>query len=135
MSKKFSDLENSEKQQIEHQLESLSTEIGLDPYESHGTKDNNVLKNQIGMCYNCKFLQYCRTEFGNVFAKCSELEFKLSGQNRIEECNIHSPKNVLSLSEMYNMAYLIEASEGNVGGFITTEKKYMKEEKERESKK
>lgn len=132
MSRKLSDLENSKKKQIESELESSSTEIGLDPWESHGTKDSNVLKNQIGICYNCKFLQYCRTEFNNVFAKCSELEFKLSGQNRIEECNIHSPKNVLSLSEMYNMAYLIEPSKEKVKGFITTEEKYMK--KKRESK-
>lgn len=126
MSRKLSEFEGSEKKDIESELESKSTEIGLDPWESHGTKDNSILKNQIGICHNCKYLLYCRTEFGNVFAKCSELEFKLSGQNRIEECNIHTPRNVMTLNEMYNIAYIIETSDEKVKGFITTSKKYMK---------
>jgi hypothetical protein len=126
MSKKFSELEGNEKKSIENELEAKSTELGMDSWESQGNSSDSILKNQIGICYNCKYLQYCRTEFNNVFAKCSELDFKLSGQNRIVECNIHSAKNVLSLNEMYNMAYLIEAGEEKVKGFITTDKKYRK---------
>ncbi len=126
MSRKFSNLDTVEKKDIENQLESLSSAMGMDAWEVYVSREGSLLQDQIGICYNCKNLNYCRTEFGTVFAKCSEFEFRMNGQNRIEECNLHSPKNALSLNEMYAMAYLIDPSEEKVEGFISTNKRYMK---------
>jgi hypothetical protein len=130
MSKKFSELDKDTKSDIGDELEAKSASMGMDAWDSHGTNDQNLLKDLIGMCYNCKSLNYCKTEFGNVHAICPEFKFKLNGQNRITECNLHSPKNCLSLTEMYAMAYLIEPNEEKVDGFITTNEKYMKKKKE-----
>ena len=66
------------------------------------------------------------TEFGKVFAKCAHFEFKLTGQNRITNCNCHSPKYVLSLTEMFSIAYLIEPDEVKTEGFISNNPKLMK---------
>jgi len=123
MSKKVIDLDKNERNIIEEQLESISTSLGMDSYESYGNESNSVLKDLIGMCYNCKNLYYCKTEFSNVYAYCSIFEFKLSGQNRITECNLHSPKNVLTLQEMYSMAYLIDPAEEKIEGFISNNPK------------
>ena len=70
--------------------------------------------------------KYFKTKLGYVFAKCSHFEFRLNGQNRITDCNCHSPKGVLSLTEMYSMAYLIDPSEEKIEGFISKNPKLMK---------
>lgn len=119
MSKKMSDLDRQERKVIEDKLDSISSSMGMETYEAYSVNDHNSLKDLIGICYNCKNLNYCKTEFGSVHAVCREFEFKLSGQNRITECNLHSPKGVLTLVEMYSMAYLIEPSEEKIEGFIS----------------
>ena len=126
MSKKLSELPQQEKRIIENELNSLSNNLGMEPYDSYSSNSYNSLKDLIGMCYNCKNLNYCKTEFGSVHAFCCEFEFKLSGQNRIVECNSHSPKGVLSLSEMYEIAYIIESNEEKVEGFISKNPKFKK---------
>lgn len=126
MSRKFSDLEQSEKKYIEDELEAISSSMGMEAWESHGTNEGSLLQNQIGMCFNCKNLNYCKTEFGTVFARCSEFEFRMNGQNRITECNLHTPKHALTLNEMYTMAYLIDPKEEKIEGFISTNKRYKK---------
>lgn len=119
MGRKLSDIEDGERKAIENELEAVSSKLGMDAWESYGTNKQKILNDQIGMCSSCRNLQYCKTEFGNIWAKCSEFEIKLNGQNRITECNEHSPRNVLSLSEMYSIAYLIDISKEKVEGFIS----------------
>lgn len=124
---KISDLEGKEKGKMEDLLESKSTELGMDTYEGHEAGgDYKLLKDLIGICYNCKSLNYCKTEFQNVFAKCGHYEMRLYGQNRIVECNQHTPRGVLSLAEMYSLATLIDLDEPMVKGFISQDPKFMK---------
>lgn len=119
MAQKVSDLEQDEKHKIQEELEGRSSSMGMDSWESYGSGAQTGLKELIGMCYNCKYLLYCKTEYGNVLAKCSELEMRLSGQNRITECNLHAPKYAMSLNEMYSIAWLIDADTNKkVQGFI-----------------
>lgn len=125
MSKKLSSLENAEKQKITDNLEAASLTLGLDVWVPQGTNDN-ALKEQVGICHNCVELNYCKTEFGNVFAKCREYKFQLNGQNRIVECNSHAPRGVLALNDMFAIAYLIEPQKPETKGFITKDKRFMK---------
>jgi hypothetical protein len=123
MAQKFSSVDKDERKAIEDELESKSQALGMDSYETYGNDAQTGLKELIGMCYNCKNLHYCKSEYGNVHAVCSMFEFKLSGQNRIVECNLHAPKHVLSLNEMYNIAYLIDPdTDKKVKGFVDTNK-------------
>jgi hypothetical protein len=124
MPKKFSDLESDEKRLMEDELASKSQALGMSSYESYGINERqNLLEDMIGLCATCKSLQYCKTEFGNVFAKCMEFKIKLTGQNRITECNLHSPMRMLTLEEMYSIAYLIESDNSIIKGFISNDKK------------
>lgn len=126
MAEKFSNVDKSQRKAIEDELESKSQALGMDSYETYGTDAQTGLKALVGMCYDCKSLSYCRTEFGNVHAVCGQFEFKFSGKNRISECNLHSPKNVLSLQEMYAIAYLIDPDTNKkVNGFVGQPKKNL----------
>jgi hypothetical protein len=124
MAEKFSNVDKDQRRAIEEELDSKSQALGMDSYESYGSDAQTGLKALVGMCYNCKNLNYCRTEFGNVHAICTMFEFKFSGKNRITECNLHTPKNVLSLQEMYSIAYLIDPDTNKkVKGFVGNKKK------------
>jgi len=70
MGVKLSELEKTERRSIEETLDSASVNLGMDSWESQGTGRKNALKDLIGMCYDCKNLCYCRTEFGSVNAYC-----------------------------------------------------------------
>jgi len=123
MAEKFSNVDKDQRRAIEEELESKSQSLGMDSYESYGSDAQTGMKELVGMCYNCKNLNYCKTEFGTVHAVCAMFEFKLSGRNRITECNLHSPKNVLSLNEMYSIAYLIDPDTNKkVKGFVGDKK-------------
>jgi len=125
MTRKLSDLVKDERNIVEEHLESASVRLGLDSYESHGS-NTNILKDAIGICHNCKYFSFCRTEFGNINAICERFECRLNGQNRIVECSLHSPRNVMTLNEMYSMAYLIETKDEKVEGFLSTNPKLQK---------
>lgn len=122
MSKKLADLDKKEKHSIKEELDGVSSSMGMESWESYSNMGKSALKDVIGMCFNCKNLNYCKTEFLNVHAVCTEFDFRLNGQNRIIECNAHSPRGVLSLNEMYSMAYIIESNEDKkIAGFISEE--------------
>lgn len=118
MSEKISDLKDGERRNIQEQVESASASMGMNSWESYGSSpEQKKMKELIGMCCDCKSLNYCATEFGNILAICESFNIRLNGQNRIVECNLHSPKNVLSLNEMYAMATLIDPEEEKKVGF------------------
>jgi len=117
MAKKITELKNDDRRAVEEQLETISSSLGMEAWNSHGNERKGLLEDLIGMCYNCRNLNYCKTEFGNVFAKCAEYDIKLSGQNRIIECNSHSPMYIMSLQEMYSIAYLIDSNQKEKAGF------------------
>ena len=119
MSKKLSDLDKDEKHNMKQELDGASSAMGMESWDTYSNSGNGSFKEAVGICFNCKNLNYCKTEFGNVHAVCTEFDFRLNGQNRITECNIHSPKGVLSLNEMYNIAYVIDGYENKEVGFIT----------------
>lgn len=130
MSKKFSDLGEEERKAIEDHVETISTTLGMEAWESYGSAGElKILKDLVGICYNCKYLKYARTEFGSVRALCEEFNCRLSGQNRVVECNLHAPKNVLTLTEMYAIAHVIDPAEEKIEGFISKSSRLRGEKK------
>jgi len=123
--RKFSDLEGSEKQNLEDELESKSQLLGMDAFSSYGTTELKGLKDFIGLCANCQSLSYCKTEFDTILAKCESFKIRLNGQNKMVECNLHSPKGIMSLIEMQSIAFLIDVVKPTVKGFISTDSKLM----------
>jgi len=115
MGQKISTLKDDERHAIEQELEGKSSAMGMSSYITYGatTPEQKKLKELLGMCHDCNNLNYCATEFGNVLAVCAAFQYRLHGQNRIVECNLHEPKNTLTLNEMYSMATLIDIGTDN----------------------
>ena len=127
---KLSDLESTERRNIEEELEAKAAGMGMDCYDSYDSNTyQSYLKDAVGICHNCKNLHYCRAEFAGhdkVFAKCNLFDMKLSGQNRITECNCHNARKILSLTEMYAIATLIEVDKDEIKGFVSLDPKLRK---------
>ena len=124
---KISDLDENAKKNVENLLDLKSNELGFDSYEPTSSGGSyKALKDMIGICFNCKSFSYCKTEFQNVFAKCLYYEIRLSGQNRIVECNNHTPRGILPLSDMQEIAILIDVNKPVTRGFISKDPKFLK---------
>jgi hypothetical protein len=76
-----------------------------------------ALKEVVGICYNCEHLIYCKSQYGNVVAKCQVFELWLRGKDRIVDCNEHSERGSLNLRDMASMAVLIDPHKKEVKGF------------------
>ena len=125
--RKINELEENEQQILGDELESKATTLGLNSWNSYNSRNNlNSLEQAIGICSNCKSLQYCKSEFGNAFARCSNFEIRLSGQNKIAECTCHDAKGILSLEDMKNIAILIDPDKSEIKGFISNDPKLRK---------
>ena len=122
---KLKDLETEERNDLENELEAQSIRLGMDSYDSP-TDTITKLKDLIGVCSDCKYLDYARMEFGDVYASCDIFNKRLSGQNRVVECNKYSKRGQMSLQEMYTIAHLIDVDKGRpfVKGFITDDPKF-----------
>lgn len=81
------------------------------------TKEN--LKDRLGICCDCSLLDFTRSEFGRVFAKCSKKKMRLEGKDRIVECTSYWQKGQMDLYEMYDIATLIEISKIEIKGFTS----------------
>jgi len=125
--RKFNELEEEIRNNLEDELDSKATQLGLNTYNSYSSRNSfESLEQILGICSNCRNLQYCKSEFGSVFARCSEFEIRLSGQNKITECTFHNAKGALSLTDMQKIAILIDPNQGEIKGFISNDPKLRK---------
>jgi hypothetical protein len=124
MSDKMNDLSDGDRERMEEVIESATSNLGMSTF-SH--KDGGtILEDQIGICHNCKCLQFCESEFGNVIAYCSSFESRLSGRNRIVNCSQHNTRGAMAVGDMYNIATIIDPGESKVKGFISDDPKLRK---------
>jgi hypothetical protein len=125
---KFIDLDENEQEKVGDLLEVRSIELGLDKWETQSGRVSS-LKDVIGICYNCQHMIYCKSEFENVYAICHIFKVRLNGQDKITECNEHSPRGQMSLRDMEMIATLIETDEGAIKGFISRDPKLLRNKK------
>ena len=116
MGKKFSDLEDKEKEKIRDQVNSHAKVFGADDYEDMSLPLQDA--DRYGECKNCYNFQYVRTEFRFVFARCSETKMVLSGKDRVVECTMFTSKNSMSLRDMENIAWLVDPTGRQGVGFV-----------------
>lgn len=77
---------------------------------------------QFGICWNCLHMRYTCTKYGKESCLCERYDKPdrpLSAADPVMECNFHSDKFAMSLSQMWMMATLINTNEPRVAGFVT----------------
>ena len=123
--KKISDLVEKVKDKTQSDIWNAAHVLGTERYEDEGTAFNSSrdLKDSIGLCANCKNLNYCRTEWGNIFARCFVFDITLPYGNRMAECTKFDEKGVLSLHVMIQMAVLIDLNKTEIGLLAKNEDK------------
>lgn len=115
--KKILDLEPEVNKKTHADIWNAAHALGVDRYDDEkiGFQTSRDLKDAIGLCAGCKYLNYCRTEWGNIYAKCYEFDIRIPYGNRMEECTNYEDKGALSLQHMISMAILIDINKTKIG--------------------
>lgn len=112
------ELEKTVKESIENEIEAGAGMLGLgDLYSqtSHSEMNETGLKNILGLCAYCKELDYCKGEYGTVFAKCNYYDIRLRGRERMEECTRYAKRGQMLLQEALTMAHIIDIDNHKIG--------------------
>lgn len=112
---KVSDLSEDEKEKLTDNLESISKTYGMNAWKHTDRPEAHWLEEYVGICYNCKSLSYARLEFGGVLAYCYHYETRLEGKERVMDCSSHARRGVLKLSDMWEIATLIDPPKRKAG--------------------
>lgn len=93
------------------------------------------LENVVGICATCNHYEYAVNDMHMVVVSyCSNYRTSIR-KTRIEECSNHTPKGVMSLHDMYQVATLIDvdANEEKTAGFTRSLKtSFSSPEKEKD---
>lgn len=74
-----------------------------------------ILRRRLGICFECNNCDWCITEFDNVIAYCDHFEVRLSGRDKMKRCSAFKTRGQMSLSQMANMAWLIDIPKDGAG--------------------
>ena len=113
---KISELEGDQKSKTTDDIDAAGELLGLDSWSSYNRSNSQSwLDEFVGICSTCKRLSWSRKEFGGIIAVCNSFETKLSGKERMVECNEHERIGTLSLSGMWEIATLIDTPRRQAG--------------------
>lgn len=104
----ISDLKEDEREALGDRLDALGEVLGLEAYNTRTVSNTSWLEEYVGVCHNCTRLAWSRREFGGVFAFCDRFESRLSGVERILDCNQHERVGTMCLNDMKDIAILID---------------------------
>lgn len=80
-----------------------------------GDHFTSILKDRLGICYECLHCDWCVTEFERVVAACDTFEVRLSGKERMKRCSTFKKRGEMGLASMVGMAYLIDIPKDGAG--------------------
>jgi len=116
--KKYTDLDSEDYDRAQDELSAQANVRGLGMWDKPGAVMREDLNDIYGICASCQYFIYMRREFGEAVAACRGMAdgvFRLSGKARMVECNTHSKRSFLTLAQMMDIAYLIDAPKRRVG--------------------
>ena len=109
---KYNELDPDDKNKISEMVSANAKLIGADEWEGPKTYRAD---DSWGICHTCNWFQFAKTEFGKVFAKCSELKVMLDQKDRMTECTMYEKIGQMSLNDMQQIALYINPSKRKVG--------------------
>ena len=112
MPKKLTDFNKDVRQDMRDVVNAGAVSLGQDAY-AHPTE--HVTANKLGMCSDCVYLNRILTEYGRVYAYCTEFKVPLKGIDPVKECTTHAKRGVMTLNEMQDVAHIIEVNNKQIG--------------------
>ena len=113
MAKRAQELQKKEANNIEAHVRRQAQVIGIDAWEGHVGNTGDLKK--YGLCRSCVHLKFARTAFAIRASSCMCFEMRLSVNDPITECTAYEKRAQLSLTDMWNMAYLIDGRDKQIG--------------------
>lgn len=80
-----------------------------------GDISTEILRDRLGICFECSHCDWCITEFDKIVAACNMFEARLSGRERMKRCSSFKKRGEMSLNAMVGMAYLIDIPKDGAG--------------------
>lgn len=113
--KKLRDLDKDEASNLEDDVEAQSDILGQNKWEAN----QGVIRSEdidiYGMCKDCRWFRYVKYEFHGQKARCECWERDMSGTQRITECVSFDERGKLTLSQMTEMAWILDFKTRKVG--------------------
>ena len=117
---KINELNEKDKERFEEETRAVAASMGIESrfgiIRNSKNDRHSGLKNVVGLCYDCTRLEYCKTEYGNIFANCEYFNMRITGRDRIKECSHYSRRGQMTLDMAFSLGRLIDI-EGRKAGF------------------
>ena len=68
-----------------------------------------------GLCNSCTYFEFAESEFNIIFSYCKCFDIKIKKVDPVLECTSYNDKNIMSLDDMKDIAYLIDNTEKKIG--------------------
>ena len=104
---KFKDLDDKDKQELGDIIYSKE----YDP-NYRGSLNNSKIN---GLCSSCVHYEFAESAFSIVFSYCKNFDIRIKKIEPILECTSYKDRNIMSLDEMKDIAYLIDNTEKKIG--------------------
>ncbi len=112
---KYQDLNDRERRKFNSEIDGRASIISGDSYI---VPKNKLNWDMLGLCKDCKHLEAAKTEFGSMFARCSEFECTLRSGDKVVECTNYQKRNLLSLDDMKDLAVILDPNKKKAGFII-----------------
>lgn len=100
---------------MDEQKEFIDNAYDLESAYQDNTK-TNIIPSRYGLCRTCACLVYVEYELGDVYTHCyQEGMSSLPNRGVVKKCSRYRKSGEMSLIEMGQMAYYIEAKERKIG--------------------
>ena len=113
--KTYRDLESKEAEIYNKEVDlAVARLTGSDDWDGSG-RGSKLYRKELGICNGCKNLRAAVTRHDKLYAYCETFEKSLNGYDEVVECTAYNARGSLSLWDMKDMAYVIEAEKRKAG--------------------
>ena len=111
--KKIADLEKREQEDARRKVEAFASLLDVDSWTSGAPLHNRT--KDYGLCSDCTEFRHYKTEYGRGYGYCGVWEKYISTIDKIIECANYSKRGQMSLSDMQDIAIIIEIDNRKIG--------------------
>lgn len=110
MAEKLNTMEKTDRDAIHESYRSQADKI-----EEQGDQPSGSLRDALGICSDCKYCAVTEFEFKGAWVICNYHERSLNMKDRIVKCNSYTKRGQMALSDMFDLAWIIENNKNKVG--------------------
>ena len=111
--KKIGDLEKKEREEVGNKIEAFASLLSTDSWGSGNPLHDRT--KDYGLCSDCVDFRYYKTEHGKDCGYCRVWDKHINKMDKIIECATYGKRGQMSLSDMKEIAVIIETDNRKIG--------------------